>query len=133
MIQTLWGKISLIGISKTGSLLQDRANRFANQVNFALLLILTILNCYVIYFFVIQGRGTYDIYGSRLLILQIILLINVWLAYRKSFQAVKAILIFAPVFVIVILPTLLGKVQTSGFFYYHFFSTIFINQQSFFF
>lgn len=118
MKANIWERISSLGLNPDDDSLTNRANRLANRINIVLIAILTLLNAFLIVQVITQGLE-YNLYASRLLIMEGILFLNLYLARIGRFKLVKATLIFVPVAVLVVVPALLGYVQTSSFFYYH--------------
>ncbi|WP_462251058.1 sensor histidine kinase [Ekhidna sp.] len=117
-MRSLWRKISNVGLTNRLDTLDTRADRLSNQINLVLIAIMTLLNI-VTGIDVVVKELSYNLYASRLLILEAVLFFNILMARKGKFRVVKLSLIFLPVLTLIIIPTLLGYVQTSSFFYYH--------------
>lgn len=115
---SLWNRLSNVGVGHDSGVLESRSNRLSNQVNMTLILTLTLLNGITLIDLFTRDQ-IYNLYTSRLLILELILLANFYFASRRNFALVKISLTFFPTFTLIIIPVWWGFIQTSSFFYYH--------------
>ncbi|MCG8580017.1 MAG: ATP-binding protein [Bacteroidales bacterium] len=112
----IWDLVSHMGIKDINSS-SGRTYILNNQLNVTLLAIMILLS--VIMFVLRQVNNTsITIASYRLLWMMGITIIHIILSYRKHIILSKALLIFSPPLVFIVVPTLLGFVEDDSFFNY---------------
>ena len=116
-MKRIWKVISYLGLTDTSMSLKNRAIILCNQINFIMFVLLIGLNIAATILREIDGG--YMSFGSFRLILLLFVNILVFLfSYYRLHTYAKVSLVFLPVFVIIILPTLIGFVEQESYFYY---------------
>ena len=116
-MRNLLRNISFLGLEDTTRTLENRSIILANQLNFAMLALMILLNILTATMRVIY-KGQIAMGTWRLLIVIAICFINIWLARNRYILIFKICIIFIPVFVIFVFSTLTGFVEAESYFYY---------------
>lgn len=102
----------MLGIKEWDESSKVRNQKISNRINtylFFTMLLLVVINQF----------AHLDILVFRLYLLLLLCLINFFFAYKGLLKLMRISLIFMPVFIFLVLSTLLGNVQEKYFFYYH--------------
>ncbi len=115
---SLWKWVSTLGISPDADSLASKAIVLANRINFVLALLSAFLIALTFYDIVVHDREV-TFYTTRIILLLAVNIFNLILSAYKKVRLMQILTSLAPVSVIIVIPTLLGYVQSSSFFYYH--------------
>lgn len=119
MIKSLWNNISYLGISSPNRDLQTRTILLCNQLNIGIALISLIVLIFLRIMGVIEGSSM-GIGSLRFFLLFLVSIANLVLAYYGRHQLVKLSIIFLPLMILLIFPTLIGFIEAESFTYYPF-------------
>ena len=117
-MNTFWRKFSELGTSGTTNNPEYRSIILTNRINLVLLIIMIFLNIITSILRYIEN-GHMTIGTFRLVLVLIVCFIIIALNYYKLITPAKVLLSTAPVFLLILLPTFYGFIETQSFFYYH--------------
>jgi signal transduction histidine kinase len=116
-VKKFWLFLSFLGLQNRNTSLEKKGIVIANQLNIVMLVImvlLSIISATVRHF----DHRPIEMGSWRLLLILLVNIINILLAKKSHFTALKISLIFVPVFIFFILTTLTGFVEEESYYYY---------------
>jgi signal transduction histidine kinase len=116
-MKKLWRRISFLGADPHNKSLYNRTLILANQINAVILLVSTGIFIFLNIMRWIEnapiGMGS-----IRVLVVIVLCLFNLLLAFFGKTRFIKISVVFAPVLILLVLPTLVGFVEAESFSYY---------------
>jgi signal transduction histidine kinase len=114
-VKKIWEYISFLGIKDRNLTLENRTLILTNRINFSMLVAIILLISINIYRSFILDLGPSRM-GNVFLIIQVgVNFLSLFLCYYGYFRIVKLALTFLPVSVLIILPAIVGSVESQDF------------------
>ncbi|MCK5536942.1 MAG: GHKL domain-containing protein [Bacteroidales bacterium] len=112
-----WNYLSYIGVQNKNKSLETRTQILVNQMN-AILFVAILLLSIITTIRIINGANVFNLGAYRLYFLLMVNILIFILSKYSYFSLNKILLIFAPIIIIILIPTLWGFVEEESFFYY---------------
>ncbi len=113
-----WRKISNLGLNESENSFDVRLIVLTNRLNFLLAIILQLIFIVVVQLSLKNGTPVFTLEHCRLLFQVLICLIVIFLSSKSWHKVSRFIVAYVPVFVLFVIPVLIGIVNDTSFFYF---------------